>query len=157
MRAPASLVDTSVLIAVGCLLAQARSALSRIFYDAHWSIVPTISIAVFAAWVGALWLWQTVDELTWQHDVLGATICLAGLVYLQLKHGTGSVRTAGSTRSAFAHGALLADCLVAFTLTMVAAYFLLVVEVRLTNGELTQAIMQAISETPELAGYLLGQ
>jgi hypothetical protein len=153
----ASLIDASVLIAVGCLLAQAHAALTRILAHIHRSVVPAISIVACAIWVGDFWLWQSVDELKWRHYVLGSTVCVMGFAYWRLSRNPGSLGPIPLTKSAIAHGALLADCVIAFTLTMAAAYFLLVMEVCLTNGELTQAVMTAISETPEIAGYLLAQ
>jgi hypothetical protein len=157
VRMHASLIDASVLFAVGCLLAQARSILSRILAHIHWSIVPAISVIACAIWVGDLCLWQSVDELKWRHYVLGSTVCVMGLAYLRLRRNPGSLAPIRLARTTLAQGGLLADCLIAFVLTMAAAYFLLVVEVCLTNGELTQAIMTTISNVPELAGYLLGQ
>jgi hypothetical protein len=153
----ASLIDASVLFAVGCLLAQARLVLSRILAHIHWSIIPAISVIACAIWVGDLCLWQSVDELKWRHYVLGSTVSVMGLAYLGLRRSPGSLAPIRLASATLAHGVLLADCVIAFMLTMAAAYFLLVVEVCLTNGELTQAIMTAIYDTPELAGYLLGQ
>jgi len=153
----ASLIDASVLFAVGCLLAQARLVLSRILAHIHWSIIPAISVIACAIWVGDFCLWQSVDELKWRHYVLGSTVSVMGLAYLGLRRNPGSLAPIRLASATLAHGVLLADCVIAFMLTMAAAYFLLVVEVCLTNGELTQAIMTAIYDTPELAGYLLGQ
>lgn len=157
MHMHASLIDASVLFAVGCLLAQARLVLSRILAHIHWSIIPAISVIACAIWVGDLCLWQSVDELKWRHYVLGSTVGVMGLAYLGLRRNPGSLAPIRLASATLAHGVLLADCVIAFMLTMAAAYFLLVVEVCLTNGELTQAIMTAIYDTPELAGYLLGQ
>ena len=157
MHMHASLIDASVLFAVGCLLAQARLVLSRILAHIHWSIIPAISVIACAIWVGDLCLWQSVDELKWRHYVLGSTVSVMGLAYLGLRRNPGSLAPIRLASATLAHGVLLADCVIAFMLTMAAAYFLLVVEVCLTNGELTQAIMTAIYDTPELAGYLLGQ
>jgi hypothetical protein len=153
----ASLIDASVLVAVGCLLAQARLLLARIFAHIHWSIIPAISVVACAIWVADICLWQSVDELKWRHYVLGSTVCVMGLAYLGLRRNPGSLAPIRLASTTIAHGVLLADCLIAFMLTMAVAYFLLVVEVCLTNGELTQAIMTTIADSPELAGYLLGQ
>jgi hypothetical protein len=157
VRTFAGLIDASVLIAAGYLLAQARLAWSRILAHMHWSAVPLVSFVACAIWISDLWLWQSIDELKWRHYVLGSTVCVMGLAYLRLKHHPESLALLKLTKSTPFQRALVADFVIAFMLTMAAAYFLLVMEFCLTNGELTQAIIVSISDTPELAGYLLGQ